>query len=175
MIAQYKYAILFIVKYLALYLILNTVYAFYIDYYNPQPDSLTISIAYKVAKLLQWIGEPAVVEIKNGYAKVPIMREGNVVVEVFEGCNGVNVIIVYLSFLFAFSGPKKLLAKFLIVGIVLIYLINLFRVGALYLVALHNPDKLYFFHKFFFTAIIYGFVFILWFLWGNAVKRWNSQ
>jgi hypothetical protein len=51
--------------------------------------------------------------------------------------------------------------------------INLLRILLLYEVALHFPENLYFFHKFFFTGIIYLLVFILWYFWVNEVKKWK--
>jgi exosortase family protein XrtF len=175
MIGQYKPALIFIIKYLVLYFFLNTIYAFYINAYSPATDPLTISITRQVAALLRWAGEPVAVVLKENYAQVPIQRDGNNIVEVYEGCNSVNVMIVYFSFLIAFSGPWKALMKFSFLGFGVIYLMNLVRVSVLYLVSLHYPDKLYFFHKFFFTGIIYGVVFILWFIWMNSIKQWSKQ
>lgn len=175
MFEEYKPAILFLVKYFVLYLVLNTLYAFYIDHYAPSSDPATIATSRQVAILLEWLGEPVHAIVEEGSSRVLLMREGTTIIRVYEGCNSLNVMIVYVAFLIAFRGPLKATLWYVGVGLAAIYVMNLLRVLALYGVALHYPDKLYFFHKFFFTGVIYMVVFILWFFWFRRVKKWRSE
>ena len=171
---NYRPAVMFLVVYVGVYLVLNTLYALYIQYYAPNPDPMTIVVTEQVALVLQAFGEPVVFLVEEGSPHVPILRDGTGIVRVYEGCNGLNVMIVYLAFLAAFRGPWKSTVLFVIFGLITIYVMNLVRVAALYGVALYYPDKLYFFHKFFFTGLIYLVVFFLWFLWIRKVKQWRS-
>jgi exosortase family protein XrtF len=173
MIRQYREAIIFLVKYLGVYVILNTAYSFYVNYYLPGPDPATIAVTATVTGMLNMGNDTVAYIVPANSANVPVIRSGITIVEVFEGCNSINVIIVYIAFLVAFKGPLKLFLKYMLVGVVSIYAINLLRVLLLYEVALYFPEKLYFFHKFFFTGMIYAFVFMLWFFWANAVKKWK--
>jgi exosortase family protein XrtF len=173
MIRQYREAIIFLVKYLGVYVILNTAYSFYVKHYLPAPDPATIAVTATVTGILNIADSTVAYIVPITSANVPVTRSGVTIVEVFEGCNSINVIIVYIAFLVAFKGPLKLFFKYMLVGVISIFAINLLRVLALYEVALYFPEKLYFFHKFFFTGIIYAFVFMLWFLWVNAIKKWN--
>jgi exosortase family protein XrtF len=171
---EFRPAIYFLLTYFGLYLILNTAYAFYVNYYKPNPDPLTYHVTVASTKLLSVFGEPALVKPQEGNMNVPVFRGKVAIIEVFEGCNGVNVMIVFLCFLIAFRGPLKSGILFAVSGIVILYIANLGRVAGLYLVALYYPDKLYFVHKFLFTGLLYGIVFIIWFFWMKQVRSWTA-
>ena len=106
---------------------------------------------------------------------VALMLNGNIVVNVYEGCNAINVSILFIAFLFAYKGSFKRTLIFSTVGLVSIYLFNLIRVSGLFLVALYFPNHLYLMHKFVFTGVIYAFVFGLWFIWVTKINKVNHR
>lgn len=167
----YRQALFFLAVFLGLYLLLNTLYGFYIEAYYPMADPLTILVSQQVGTLLSWFYEDISLQVLPGLAYGTLQYKGIEVINVFEGCNGVNVMIVYLAFLFAFSGRLKSTLFFLFTGLALLYLVNLVRVFLLFQISLHFPQQLYFFHKYFFTGILYLFVFTLWFAWVKRVKK----
>jgi exosortase family protein XrtF len=171
MLKEYRPAILFLATYIALYLALNTIYAIVIDRYAPGPDPVTIIVTREATAILTLFHDNVNYFVSSTVANVPITKDGNVVVEVYEGCNSINVLIVYISFILAFRGPRGRFFAYLLIGGTTIYIVNLFRVIALYAVAFHFPNSLYFFHKFFFTGIIYGLVFVMWYFWIQASKN----
>lgn len=166
-----KAAIFFLLFFVGFYILLNTIYGFYIEYYSPQADPITKVVSKQVAFFLS-LFDPSVfvtpsidsrnITISNGYRKV---------ITVFEGCNGINVMIVFASFLIAFRGAIKRTVLFLAVGLVIIYFVNLLRVALLYLVEIHFPRYMYFVHKYFFTGCIYAIVFLMWYVWIKSIKR----
>ena len=79
--------------------------------------------------------------------------------------------IVFLSFLSAYRGKLKATFLFGMGGLVVIHIMNLFRVGMLYGIELYFPRYLYLFHKYLFTGMIYAVVFLMWYLWAKQVKR----
>lgn len=170
LIHQYKDSLLFIVKFVGLYLVLNTVYGFYVEYYHPLADPITKIVTNHVAQGLSLF--------HNQIDTVPDPLEPNIhlqldrknVVSVFEGCNSINVMIVYLAFIIAFKGSIKSTVIFIATGLITVYTINLLRVGMLFEVAWFYPQHLYFFHKYLFTAIIYLIVFAIWYVWIQRVK-----
>lgn len=83
----------------------------------------------------------------------------------YEGCNGVNVVIIFVAFVIAFGPLRIVTLWFLTGGIVLIYLVNLARIWFLFFVSLELPNYLYFTHKYLFTGMIFLVVFVLWILW----------
>ena len=169
-IKENKKAIFFLLTFIGVYLVLNTLYGFYVRYYMPASDLLTRAVTGQVVWLLGFF-DPSVTYYPSSMTEyIPVGNDRQNMIYVFEGCNGVNVIIVYFSFLVAFTGPWRALAKFTGIGIVAIHFINLLRIGLLYGVASHFPEQLYFFHKYFFTGIIYIMVFILWYLWVRHIN-----
>lgn len=174
MLKDYKEALAFVAKYVLVYLILNTLYAFYIDGHRPDADPLTTVVAKQVASLLAVYDGTVHAQVVRGSMNVPVAKGQQVIIEVFEGCNGVNVMVVFISFLIAFRGPGKATIIYLLLGLGVIYLLNLLRVMGLYWVALYYPMSLYYFHKFFFTGALYAVVFLIWYFWVKRVSRWKT-
>lgn len=163
-------AFVFIVKFVILYLAANTLYGFWVEWYSPSADPMTVQVAKMTAKGIAWFdGDVKAIEMANS-KNVAIRNAEGIVIEVFEGCNGINVMLVFLSFIIAFRGTLAKTAKFAAIGCAVIYLLNLLRVGALYTVELNWPRYLYFFHKYLFTGGIYLAVFFMWYLWARQVK-----
>jgi exosortase family protein XrtF len=168
---QNKAAIYFLLVFVALYLILNTIYGFFVEAYLPNPDPITISVSKQVVFALSWWDESVAYHVKEGTKNVGVSNNYRHVLNVFEGCNGLNVMIVFISFLIAYKGKIRMTFVFGLVGLVIIHVINLGRVALLYAVEIYLPRYLYFFHKYLFTGIIYAVVFFMWYVWAKSVKR----
>jgi len=123
------------------------------------------------AWLLNMIGFNASTLASTIYPNVSLQLSGQTVVNVYEGCNAINVSILFVAFLFAYIGTIKRTVIFALLGLIAIYIFNLLRVAGLFLVAKYFPDQLYLMHKFVFTGVIYAFVFFLWFLWVKKFAR----
>jgi exosortase family protein XrtF len=164
-----KAILLFLLKFIGLYIVLNTAYGLWIEHYDPLPDPLTKIVSHQTAKLVSLTEENVSIgEVANS-RNVPIRQNETTIVSVFEGCNGLNVMIVFVAFIVAFTGTIKKSVIFGIAGIALIYMANLVRVGLLFFVAKYYPDNLYFFHKYLFTGLLYALVFFLWYVWVSKV------
>lgn len=164
-IAENRVAFLFILKFVVLYLVLNTLYGLYIEIYYPKADPITSIVTTHTKVFLQTMYDDLSVEEVSGKPFVTILSNGIPILDVFEGCNAVNVVIVFTVFVVAFGGRVKRMYLFLACGIILLYVVNVLRVSMLFWIALNRPESMYFFHKFLFTAVIYVFVVWLWFYW----------
>ena len=171
---EYKGVVVFLAKFLGLYLVLNLAYGFFIEYYEPDSDPFTRIITNHVVWLLSLFDSSVSSTVTPGVYYITVEHSLKTVIRVFEGCNSLNVMIVYVSFLFAFTGPVRLVLRYLFIGIIVIYIMNLARVMLLYGVALYYPKNLYFFHKYFFTAILYAVVFVLWYIWIRKITKLES-
>lgn len=171
-IKDFKPALLFVGKFLLVYLVLNTLYGLYITKYDTQPDPITRAVTINSVQVLNIFGYEAYIGPDfPGEPKIPVYLDGAGAVNVFEGCNSINVIIVMIAFLVAYKGPLKHYLWFVPVSIIIIYILNLVRVDLLILVSRYLPDYMYFTHKYFFTAFIYAGVFILWFWWVKGLAN----
>ncbi len=171
LLSENKPAIRFLLVFIVLYVVLNTGYGLFIEHYLPQADPVTGNVSRQAAFFLS-LGDPSVnASIRPGSKYIPISNSGGVVLNVFEGCNGINVFIVFISYLLAFRGTLKATMLYALLGLIVIHIMNLGRIGLLYVVELHFPQYLYFFHKYIFTLLIYAAVFVLWYQWTKGVKQ----
>jgi exosortase family protein XrtF len=92
-------------------------------------------------------------------------------VSVYEGCNGINVAVVFLAFILAFGPYSRKLFWYIPIGLVIIHVSNIMRIVLLAIVSEQLPHFLYFTHKYLFTAFIYLFVFLLWIWWVMKLAR----
>ena len=89
------------------------------------------------------------------------------VARIIEGCNAVSVIILFISFVIAFTGRLKPTVLFILGGIVLIHVFNVIRIALLCMAIFHYPAYQHFLHGVLFPLVIYGVVFSLWVIWVN--------
>ena len=175
---EFKPTILFLVKFIGIYLVANLLYGIYVTAYSPGPDPITSLASRQTAVALGICGWPSTTFDNDKKPTTLLIHEGRNVLAVYEGCNGVNIMIIFVAFLFAFGPIGKPLWIFALIGIVLIHLMNLLRISVLFWVVLYLPDYIYFVHKYLFTAILFIFVFVLWIVWVRKfsnLKRAPSQ
>lgn len=167
----YYYPLKFLVTFLLLYVILNSLYSVWISSWRDWPDPATIAVTKHVSFLLNLIGYESYSEV-NSHAPTVRLKEGEkIMLNVFEGCNGISVAVVFVSFLAAFGGRWTAMAWYLPFGLFVIYASNLVRILLLYWVSRDFSRYFYYVHKYFFTAAIYGVVFLLWWIWIEKVNR----
>lgn len=97
------------------------------------------------------------------------------VARIIEGCNSLSIIILFASFIIAFSGKPKTTFFYILSGSVLIYVTNLIRVVILAAGLYHYPWRKDILHTVIFPAIIYGMVFLLWVFWVNRFSNLKKQ
>lgn len=170
MIKDFKPALRFLAIFVGLYLTLNLLYGLWITSYD-KADPITTWVTNQSSVLLNWIGENTYTKPKLNTPTISILKGSRRVVNVFEGCNGINVAIVFLAFIAAFGGDRKKMLWFIPLGLLIIHLANLLRVSGLYLVAEYFQRYFYYIHKYVFTASIYLIVFVLWWLWIEKINE----
>lgn len=176
MLKEFKPALRFVGIFIAVYLVLNFIYGLWIESVRPSPDRATILVTEQTSVFLNAIGEDVQERIDAGTPTVSLLKKSETVLRVYEGCNGLNVMIVFISFLLAFGGGKKKIIWFLPLGLFIIHLANLMRITLLYYIAEYWQSYFYYVHKYLFTAAIYLVVFLLWWIWvekivGTGLKR----
>lgn len=165
LVQEYKQVIIFLVKFLGIYIVGNIVYGMYVTAYEPAPDPVTHSVTWQASELLTLSGWPSQILDYVRHGTTAILFEGKPIVSVYEGCNGINVLIIFIGFVLAMGPNNRSTVWFLISGAIVIHLFNLARIVLLFWVAMYLPDFLYFSHKYLFTAFIYLVVLLLWIYW----------
>ncbi len=169
---------LFLGKFLLTYLLLTFVYQSYLAQFDVkkfETDSLTQLVAQQTkdvmvifdcdVRIAPNVKEPAV----NLYYNKRSMAR------IIEGCNGVSVIILFVSFIIAFSGRIKPTILFIICGSLLIHILNVFRIALLCVLMYYYPKQQHFLHGVLFPLFIYGVVFMLWIIWVNKFSKYATK
>lgn len=155
----------FLLKFVGIYLIGNFIYGAIISGYEPAPDPVTKVVTNNVSALLNIVGFETTVQHQVDKSTSVVQSGGKNIIAVYEGCNSLAVMIVFIAFVVAFGPWTMKLAWFFPTALAIIYICNLARVSLLYMVAIYSPEWLYYVHKYFFTAAIYGIVGVLWLVW----------
>lgn len=121
--------------------------------------------------LLTTLGYELIPEPGNAELIRTIGVEGGHLLWIGDPCNGLSLFAVYLIFLVAYPGPVKHKLWFAVLGIVSIHLINSIRVAALCIIVRYDYELLNFNHDYTFYIIVYGWVFLLWYMWVKRFAR----
>jgi exosortase family protein XrtF len=164
---EFKPAIRFVLIFVGFYLAGNLIYGGYISYKGKEPDEITLMVAKQTAWLLRHFGDE-VNAIPNPAGPTVFIKSGeNTVLNIYEGCNGINVFIVFAAFIIAFRGSVRKTIRFIPLGILILYASNLVRIILLYWTAISYHRYFYYVHKYIFTGVLYVVVFVLWIIWVN--------
>lgn len=159
---------------MAVYVLLSVVYKLYLQYSDGSkfyPDYVTHLVALQSEDLLNAFGYNTKVLPHPDEPSMKLILNGEFIGRIIEGCNSISVIILFLSFIVAFSGKLKTTFFYIISGSVLIYVVNLIRIVVL-AVGLHlYPKYGEVLHTVIFPGIIYGMVFLLWIFWVNRFSK----
>ena len=134
-------------------------------------DPLTKEVAYQTKKLGDVLGYNTYTGQHESELRMKFFVGDVYASNIVEGCNSVSIIILFLTFIIAFTGSLKATIIFGIVGSIIIYVVNLFRILILSLLMYKYPEYQYLLHSLLFPGIIYGTTFILWIIWVNKFSH----
>lgn len=171
---KYKSVVKFILTFLTVYFVLTLVYKFYLDFSDGSkyyPDYFTNLVAKQSNMLLHVVGYDARIAPHHDEPSMKLIINDKFVARVVEGCNSISVIILFISFIVAFSGRFKATFLYILSGSVLIYIVNLVRIVILSIGLYNYPWRREILHTVIFPLIIYGMVFLLWMFWVNRFSK----
>ena len=171
MFKEFKPALLFVAKFLVIYFIGNILYGIYVESFGHVADPATNWVTDQSVTILNWVGEATEAYKDDANPKVHILLNERTVLSIYEGCNGLNVIVIFVAFLFAYGGKWIRVIWFIPFGVLFIHMANLTRIVLLYFVAEYYPNFMYFTHKYLFTGFIYAFVLLLWYWWATRISK----
>lgn len=174
---KYKSVLRFILTFLVVYVVLSVGYKFYLQFSDGSefyPDYFTNLVAIQTENLVNTLGYTASVLPHETEPSMKVFLNDAYIARIVEGCNGLSIIILFLSFIVAFSGKLKTTFFYILAGSVLIYVVNLLRIVILTIGLYHFPQYEDILHTVIFPAIIYGLVFLLWIFWVNRFSKLNQ-
>lgn len=167
-IHQHKPFFLFLLKFVLFYLIFTLIYKYYLNQFNAEKkeiDGITEFVAHQTKKTLVFFGKDCEIRKHEFEASYKIIYFGKYLARIIEGCNAISVIILFASFVFAFSSKFKRTLLYILFGSGLIFLLNIFRIALLTIGLYNYPEYEEVLHNVVFPVIIYGIVFVLWIIW----------
>lgn len=130
--------VLFLAKFFAI-----LVAAYLLIAWNPVNDNVIVPFTAGVARvsgtILQWIGQPVAV---TG----TVIRSNQFGVNINNGCNGVEAMLILLASIVAFPASLKARALGLALGALVVQLLNAVRIVTLYLLGAYQPRLFDMFH-----------------------------
>ncbi|MBP7173083.1 MAG: exosortase family protein XrtF [Cloacibacterium sp.] len=165
MFKDFRPIIIALLRFFGIYMVFIIVYQLYLNAYNDTAvDPLTRLVAHQTQFCLNKTGYTTYlvddIESKGIYFYIKEMWATIMI----EGCNAVSIMILYLAFIFAFYKGLKTF-WFASAGLVFLYVVNIIRIVALNVVVVDHPKYTDIAHDYFFPAIIYGGVVVLWLIW----------
>ncbi len=131
---------------------------------NPVNDRVIVPFTDQIARASAWvlntIGEP----VRLDGSKLTGQRFG---VEILNGCNGVETMIIFVAAVLAFPARARARARGLAVGIVAIQALNLVRVVALFLTGSYFPTWFNSSHTVIWQSIVIGCGVLLFVFWAS--------
>lgn len=175
-----KVIILFLIKFFLVYFLFTALYSWYLNK-TQQTNGLfacspvTGLVADNAKYITEALGYKVYTDQNKDELSIRFMVNENYVAKIVEGCTSISIMILFMAFVVAFSGRVKTTILYLLCGLILIYLANIFRIVLLSLMIYHYPNLQGFMHDFVFPAIIYGMVFLLWLVWVKKYATLNKR
>ncbi len=174
MLKDFKPVLIVLARFIAIYLVLLGIYQFYLNFYNGAGlDPASKWVAFQSAKIQDVLGYSTILVDQPEYETTWFYINNEYVSRMVEGCNAISVMILFVAFIFAFYQGFK---TFVILGLLALHVMNVLRIVVLNYVIIEHPKYMKIAHDYFFPAIIYGSVVILWLIWIKffALKNENS-
>ncbi|AXB56305.1 exosortase family protein XrtF [Flavobacterium fluviale] len=172
-LVQFKPFLLFVSIFFLTYIVLTLLYKFYLNSYQANDlDGVSMITGANTEQLLQFFNYDVSIQksIQDPWLKIIINEK--YVARITEGCNAVSVMILFVSFVAAFSGKFKKTLLFILFGLISIYILNVIRIALLTVLVFYFPAQNDFLHGVVFPLIIYGYVFVLWIFWINRFSKY---
>jgi exosortase family protein XrtF len=138
-------------------------------------DAITRIVSENTEQVLQVFNSGSSIEESDGHPYMKLFYNQKYVARIVEGCNAISVIILFISFVVAFSGKLKTTLFFIFGGSLLIYVLNVLRIATLSALIFYFPKQEPFLHGVLFPLYIYGVVFMLWLIWVRKFSRYASK
>jgi len=172
-LVQFKPFLIFVSIFFLTYIVLTLIYKFYLNSYQAEDlDGVTMMCGRNSEQLLKLLNYDIIIQKSSQNPWQEIILNGRFIARITEGCNAVSVMILFVSFVAAFSASFKKTFLFIILGLLSIYVLNVIRISLLIVLVYNFPQYTQFLHGTFFPLMIYGYVFILWIFWINRFSKY---
>lgn len=167
-IRQNKPFFKFLIKFLLFYVVFTFLYKAFLFQYDIEKneiDFFTNQVAVQTFEFMNLFSDNVLIANNLREPAVNFYYKEQLIARIVEGCNAISVMILFASFIFAFSTKWKKTFLYIAIGIFIIHLLNVTRITLLIFALYYYPSQKELLHDVVFPLFIYGVVFILWVLW----------
>lgn len=161
----------FIFKILAIYLIFQGFYEYFLSTNTSIDLALIATIITHAEGLLTFLGYTLIESDPYNTALMGVDGTSGVIIG--GPCDGLSLFILYASFLLVFKGKIWFKLIYISLGIILIHFLNVLRVVSLALIVVYSPQSLDFHHSYTFTLSMYLIIFFMWMMRIKFYKRYK--
>ena len=171
-----KTVIIFLIKFFGVYVLLFLMYSLYLNKYQKNTDfyacsPITEKVAEQTSYLLNVLGYNSKIEQHQEEVSIKLYIHNKIVARIIEGCNSASIIILFISFIVAFSSNFKDTALYILFGSLVIYFVNIVRIVIIAIALYKYPHYEKILHDVFFPTVIYGTTFLLWIFWVRTFSK----
>jgi exosortase family protein XrtF len=91
------------------------------------------------------------------------------IVGIYDGCNTLELLVLYAGFIICMPALVKRKLTFIIGGLTLIFAVNILRCVGIALIIQNYPKQADFAHHYVFVFIVYGLIIALWLAFANKI------
>lgn len=165
MLKDFKPVLGILLRFIIIYLVLLFAYQFYLNSFKESGlDPFSKMITRQVMFLQQSLGYPSALYDDVPNQQVWYHVKTKFTTRMVEGCNAISVMILFVSFIFAFYKGTKTFV-FVGVSLLILHIMNVLRIAGLNIVYSDYPKYGKMTHDYVFPTVIYGSVVLLWLIW----------
>lgn len=175
---KYRPFILFLSTFFGIYLTLTFFYQMYLNQYDTKKnevDCFTEIVAKQAAVAMVLFDNNSRAMASTNDSSVRLFYKNINTSKVVEGCNALSVIILFISFVVAFSAKWKPTILFILAGSATIHIFNVLRIALLTVLFYELPQYKNVLHGVVFPLFIYSIVFALWIVWVNKFSKYAKN
>lgn len=163
MFQDFKPILIMLLRFVLIYIGLILVYQLYL---NSQEglDVISTWVGNQVCAVQEAGGYDSFMREYPDHKMAHFVLDNIAVSRMVEGCNAISVMILFLAFIFAFYRGGKTFV-FAAVGLLVLHVSNILRIAGINILYIYDRDYFKIGHDYFFPAIIYGTVVLLWIVW----------
>lgn len=172
---DFKPILIFILKFVIAWGVLVISYNFYLSKYHSQnkPDPYSQQVASWTATSMNAMGFQTQTMDDSNRPWTWILMDGQRISYINEGCNAISIMLIFVAFIVAFSTTWKQTILYILGGLILIQIMNVFRIVVINYIFKYHHEYGEMAHDYLFPAILYGTIVLLWIIWVKyfALKR----
>ena len=124
-------------------------------------------VAWVVYSVLSFFGY----DLNYDVAHNTLSHGNGVAVRIVWACTGLKQAYIFFCILAFAAGPILKKMWYIPVGLVVVYLFNIFRIAVIVAIIKYYPQSFDFWHEQFFKYVFYGVIFLMWVLWEEKIRH----